>query len=76
VKRLILKALTLVVSPAAADPALAQEHQGSTSERPSVRSLPSLRGLLSSTGGGAALAVLGVGVVLTIGGLVVRRVFR
>jgi hypothetical protein len=46
------------------------EHQGSTSKRPTVRSLPRLRGLLPSTGGGAALAVLGVGVVLTLRGLV------
>ena len=35
-----------------------------------------VRGLLPSTGGGAALAVLGVGVVLILGGLTVRRVFR
>ena len=36
-----------------------------------------VRGLLPSTGGGgAALAVLGVGVVLILGGLAVRRVFR
>ena len=34
-----------------------------------------VRGLLPSTGG-AALAVLGVGVVLILGGLAVRRVFR
>ena len=36
----------------------------------------SMRGLLPSTGGGAALAVLGVGVVLILGGLAVRRIFR
>jgi len=35
-----------------------------------------VRGLLPSTGGGAALAVLGVGVVLILGGLAVRRVCR
>jgi len=35
-----------------------------------------VRGLLPSTGGGAALAVLGIGVVLILGGLAVRRVFR
>jgi hypothetical protein len=35
-----------------------------------------VRELLPSTGGGAALAVLGIGVVLILGGLVVRRVFR
>ena len=35
-----------------------------------------VRGLLPSTGGGAALAVLGTGVVLILGGLAVRRVFR
>jgi LPXTG-motif cell wall-anchored protein len=34
-----------------------------------------VRGLLPSTGG-AALAVLGVGVVLILGGLAVRRVCR
>jgi hypothetical protein len=36
----------------------------------------SVRGLLPSTGGGAALAVLGVGVILILSGLVVRRIFR
>ena len=35
-----------------------------------------VRGLLPNTGGGAALAVLGTGVVLILGGLAVRRVFR
>ena len=35
-----------------------------------------VRGLLPSTGGGAALAVLGVGVVLILVGLAVRRIFR
>ena len=36
----------------------------------------SVRGLLPSTGGGAALAVLGIGVILILSGLVVRRIFR
>jgi LPXTG-motif cell wall-anchored protein len=35
-----------------------------------------LRGLLPSTGGGAALWVLGAGVLLVAGGLLVRRAFR
>lgn len=35
-----------------------------------------ISGLLPSTGGGAALAVLGVGVILILGGLVVRKIFR
>ena len=35
-----------------------------------------VRGLLPSTGGGAAFAMLGIGVVLILGGLAVRRVFR
>ena len=35
-----------------------------------------VRGLLPNTGGGAALAVLGIGVVLILSGLAVRRVFR
>ena len=35
-----------------------------------------VRGLLPRTGGGAALAVLGIGVVLILGGLAVRKVFR
>jgi hypothetical protein len=35
-----------------------------------------VRGLLPSMGGGAALAVLGIGVVLILSGLAVRRVFR
>jgi hypothetical protein len=35
-----------------------------------------VRGLLPSTGGGAALAVLGVGLVLILDGLAVRRVCR
>ena len=45
---------------------------GGVAEEPTA----GVRGLLSSTGGGAALAVLGVGVVLILGGLAVRRVFR
>ena len=45
---------------------------GGVAEEPAA----GVRGLLSSTGGGAALAVLGVGVVLILGGLAVRRVFR
>jgi LPXTG-motif cell wall-anchored protein len=36
----------------------------------------SVRGFLPSTGGSAALAVLGVGVILILSGLVVRRIFR
>jgi hypothetical protein len=35
-----------------------------------------LRGLLPSTGGGAALWVLGAGVLLVAGGLLVRKAFR
>lgn len=36
----------------------------------------SVRGLLPSTGGRAALAGLGVGILLILGGLAVRRIFR
>jgi hypothetical protein len=36
----------------------------------------SVRGLLPSTGSGAALAVLGVGILLILSGLAVRRIFR
>ena len=45
---------------------------GGVAEEPAA----GVRGLLSSTGGGEALAVLGVGVVLILGGLAVRRVCR
>jgi hypothetical protein len=45
---------------------------GGVAEEPAT----GVRELLPSTGGGAALAVLGVGVVLILGDLTVRRVFR